>query len=226
MSVTNDPRAVDLRPARRTDRLGLPVPGDGGPADYVTATGALADAIDRLFQPGDLKVSASLEDAAGAWLLCDGRAVGRSAFLALFRAIDTRYGAGDGSATFNLPNMIGRMPIGADGRAVYGGEAAHALTVAEMAHHNHPVSDPGHAHGVADGGHAHSTYGRVDFMGGAGGQWYAANGWGVPGGATGVSGVGVGIYGAVTGIYIVGEGGGQPHNNTPPFAVMNFFIKT
>jgi hypothetical protein len=38
---------ADLRPPRTTQRFGLPIPGDAGPADYVTATGALADAVDN-----------------------------------------------------------------------------------------------------------------------------------------------------------------------------------
>jgi hypothetical protein len=37
---------ADLRPPRETERLKLPVPGDAGPADYVTDTGTLADAVD------------------------------------------------------------------------------------------------------------------------------------------------------------------------------------
>ena len=41
------------------------------------------------------------------WLLCDGRAVSRTTYAALFAAIGTRHGSGDGSSTFNLPDMDG-----------------------------------------------------------------------------------------------------------------------
>ena len=46
------------------------------------------------------------------WLLCDGSAVSRLTYIKLFTAIGTIYGSGDGSTTFNLPNLQNRMPIG------------------------------------------------------------------------------------------------------------------
>jgi microcystin-dependent protein len=46
------------------------------------------------------------------WLLCDGSAVSRTTYSALFSAIGTNYGVGNGSTTFNLPNLTNRMPIG------------------------------------------------------------------------------------------------------------------
>lgn len=46
------------------------------------------------------------------FLLCDGGAISRTTYSDLFSAIGTTYGVGDGSTTFNLPNMKGKMPIG------------------------------------------------------------------------------------------------------------------
>lgn len=46
------------------------------------------------------------------WLLCNGAAVSRTTYAGLFAKIGTRYGAGDGSSTFNLPDMRDRYPIG------------------------------------------------------------------------------------------------------------------
>jgi microcystin-dependent protein len=46
------------------------------------------------------------------WLECDGSAVSRSTYSALFSAISTTFGTGDGSSTFNLPDLRGRSPIG------------------------------------------------------------------------------------------------------------------
>ena len=43
------------------------------------------------------------------WLLCDGSAVSRTTYAALFAVIGTTYGSGDGSTTFNLPNLIDRF---------------------------------------------------------------------------------------------------------------------
>lgn len=46
------------------------------------------------------------------WLYCDGSAVSRTTYVALFAAISTTWGVGDGSTTFNLPDMRGRSAIG------------------------------------------------------------------------------------------------------------------
>lgn len=69
-------------------------------------------------------------DYAGAtapdrWLLCYGQAVSRSTYAALFTAIGTTYGAGDGSTTFNLPDCRGRVVAGEDDM---GGSSANRLT--------------------------------------------------------------------------------------------------
>ena len=56
--------------------------------------------------------------APSGWLKCDGSAVSRTTYATLFAAIGTLYGAGDGSTTFNLPNLIGRVPFGMDGNYV------------------------------------------------------------------------------------------------------------
>ena len=74
------------------------------------------------------------------WLLCDGSAVSRTTYSPLFTVIGTTYGAGDGSTTFNLPNLKGRVPFGQDttqGEFDVLGESGGAKT------HNHPLSDLG-----------------------------------------------------------------------------------
>jgi|SRR5581483_1365963 len=70
------------------------------------------------FPPGTIIMYAGGTTPSG-WLLCDGSAVSRSTYQALFAAIGTTYGAGDGSTTFNLPNFQAqgatamRVPAGA-----------------------------------------------------------------------------------------------------------------
>ncbi|MGR3484072.1 MAG: phage tail protein, partial [Paracoccaceae bacterium] len=49
------------------------------------------------------------------WLVCDGAAVSRAAYAALYAAIGTTYGAGDGSTTFDLPDLRGEFLRGLDG---------------------------------------------------------------------------------------------------------------
>lgn len=65
--------------------------------------------------------------APAGWLLCDGSAVSRTAYAALFAAIATAYGAGDGTSTFNLPDLRGRTAVGKDDM---GGAPANRLQVA------------------------------------------------------------------------------------------------
>ena len=77
------------------------------------------------------------------WLLCDGRAVSRTVYSELFSLIGTIYGAGDGSTTFNLPDVKGRVIVGQDetddnfktlGAKI--GEKEVTLTIAQMPSHS------------------------------------------------------------------------------------------
>lgn len=79
------------------------------------------------------------------WLACDGSAVLRGLYPNLFTAVGTSFGVGDGSSTFNLPDLRGRTPIGIGtgptlstrtlNQAV--GEENHQLTVPELPSHTH-----------------------------------------------------------------------------------------
>ena len=65
----------------------------------------------RLAQPGDIKLSAAATPPVG-WLRCDGLAVSRSTYAALYAALggpSSPWGQGDGSSTFNLPDLQGRV---------------------------------------------------------------------------------------------------------------------
>lgn len=90
------------------------------------------------------------------YLFCNGQAVSRSTYAALFAIVSTTYGVGNGSTTFNLPNLVGTFPIVAGGiipANSSGGQTTHSHTVPS---HTHPV--PQHLHGMpADYfGHVHS----------------------------------------------------------------------
>lgn len=85
------------------------------------------------------------------YLFCDGSAVSRDTYAALFAVIGTTYGAGDGSTTFNLPDLTGRVVIGVSGAhalGTTGGEASHALLAAEMPEHHHEVPQHGHGNDI------------------------------------------------------------------------------
>lgn len=79
---------------------------------------------DAILPPGLTSPYAGSAAPAG-WLLCDGSAIDRDDFLALFVAIGTTYGVGDASTTFNLPDLRGRVVAGKDNM---GGSAANRIT--------------------------------------------------------------------------------------------------
>lgn len=107
--------------------------------------------------------------APDGWLLCDGSAVSRSTYAALFAAIGTTFGSGNGSTTFNLPDLRGRVIAGIDSsqaefdaRGETGGAKTHTLTSAQMPSHSHTASTSSagaHTHtGTTNsaGSHTHS----------------------------------------------------------------------
>lgn len=98
--------------------------------------------------------------APTGWLLCDGSAVSRATYSALFAAMGTIYGVGDGSTTFNLPDTRGRAVAGAGtgsgltarslGQTM--GEENHQLTIPEL---------PAHRHSAKSGSSASATAGAA-----------------------------------------------------------------
>ena len=72
--------------------------------------------------------------APDGWLLCQGQAVSRTTYAQLFSVIGTTYGSGDGSTTFNLPDMRGRVAVGSDANlpGTIEGTKTHTLTRGEM----------------------------------------------------------------------------------------------
>src|SRR5262249_44557947 len=114
---------------------------------------------------------------SSAFALPFGQAISRTTYVNLFNLIATTYGAGDGSTTFNLPDLRGYLLAGKDdmGGAVAsritagasgidgtvlgaaGGAQTVTLITAQMPAHAHGVNDPTHSHGVSDPTHAHSV---------------------------------------------------------------------
>lgn len=141
------------------------------------------------------------------WLLCDGRAVSRTEYAELFKAIGTKHGLGNGSTTFNLPNPKGRTLVGKDSTDTdfntlgkTGGEKTHTLTVSEMASHTHDVA-------IA----VNNTV--------AGGARYYFN-------SAGTTSAPITDTAAWSNsLTAKATGGGQSHNNLQPYLVTNYIIK-
>jgi prepilin-type N-terminal cleavage/methylation domain-containing protein len=149
----------------------------------------------------------------------NGLAVSRTTYSALFAAIGTIYGAGDGSTTFNLPDSRGRVSVNLsltdaefNTMGEKYGEKTHLLTIAEMASHNHIQNAHQHIDGFA-GVNMAATYG------------VATVGYGNINGQSGQSG----DYHPYTSSTIAtnqSTGGGQTHNVIQPSIVRLFVIKT
>lgn len=101
-------------PTGRTPRLGLPYPTPDDDVDVPRDQKALADSLDAgaTFIVGEVRFIAVVAAPTG-WVTCDGAALGRSAFPKLYAAIGVTFGAGDGSTTFNVPDLRGRAVVGA-----------------------------------------------------------------------------------------------------------------
>lgn len=116
--------------------------------------------------------------APSGWLMCYGQAVSRTDYSALFTALSTTYGSGDGSTTFNIPDMRGRAIAGVDNMGgtaasrltstvlsasntlgATGGTQTHTLTTAELASHNHTQNSHNHtqdSHNHTQSSHNHT----------------------------------------------------------------------
>ena len=115
--------------------------------------------------------------APTGWLLAYGQAVSRTTYADLFAVLSTTYGSGDGSTTFNLPDMRGRVGAGLDNMGgtaasrltatvltaantlgATGGTETHTLTTAQLASHNHTQDSHNHtqnSHNHTQDAHGH-----------------------------------------------------------------------
>ncbi|MCK9250023.1 MAG: tail fiber protein [Solirubrobacteraceae bacterium] len=153
-----------------------PSPGVPRRLYIATDTGTLSVDIGSAwleYQAGQPVPVGTVNDFAGTsvpagWLLCNGQAVARATYSALFTLIGTTYGPGDGSTTFNVPDLRGRATVGAgQGPGLTNrplgtqfGAEAHQLQTGELPPHNHSgttAGDGAHGHSASQATHSHTT---------------------------------------------------------------------
>lgn len=160
--------------------------------------------------------------APSGYLLCDGSAVSRTTYSALFSAIGTAYGVGDGSTTFNVPDMKGRIPAGKESSATrltathFGGDSTALGATGGLESnnviltHNHAITDPGHTHTLANTQKGTSTTpGNVVYFGSV---------------DSGTASLGSTAQSNTTGITINNAGSASAHNIVQPTIITNYII--
>ena len=155
--------------------------------------------------------------APSGWLLSYGQAISRSTYSDLFSAIGTTYGAGDGSTTFNVPDLRGRTIAGQDDM---GGSSSNRLT-SPINGDTLGATGGSESHTIAEAelpAHTHSSGGTISITRGNGST------------GTGVFGL-VEIISSGSNTFSVSgtsgsTGGDSAHNNVQPTLILNYIIKT
>ena len=232
----------------------LPVPGEQGfgPAvnqnftDIDTAITALQQSTNpNAYVPTGGRIVWSSRTIPTGWLVCDGSAVSRSDYADLFAVIGTAYGVGNGSTTFNVPDMRGRFIVGADlsgNQAKYalratGGVETVTLNLSQIPSHNHGGATGGagnHTHTLtldSAGTHSHTITLNMGFNVASGSYGWSPQG---TGGQTHPTCADAGSHTHTSSLgsvaahthSIAANGGGGSHENLPPYVAEIWLIKT
>lgn len=140
------------------------------------------------------------------WVVCDGAAIDRIVYSALFSIIGTTWGIGDGTTTFNIPDLQDKFAIGAGVTVLgtSGGNSTVTLTTTELPAHTHSITDPGHNH--------------TTFAASSTGTTGTDPGAVTTGGTTGTSTTGITATNST--------GSGTGFSILPPYAAVVWMIKT
>ena len=163
------------------------------------------------------------------FIICNGQAVLRATYPVLYAAIGNTYGSGDGSTTFNVPNLSSRVIVGslppgqnpgpdAVGNnytmGTVGGEPWHTLLTNELPSHAHGINDPTHNHG--------STASGFGVQNNSGTQALLHEGIDFDDTKMSIAPV---TASSVTGVTVQATGGGAKQNIVSSYVALHFLIK-
>lgn len=212
------------------------ITGDHVPRNFITSA-SVATAISGFITSASVSTAISIAMPVSAvlpyagtteptgWLFCNGQAVSRSTYAALFAIISTTYGVGNGTTTFNLPDLRGRVVAGQDDMGgasanrltnlsggldgdvlgATGGSESHTLTEAQI---------PGHQHFLASSAVGSVNLSNTNYLT-ENANFGNNNSYLLQGSST------VATLGLTS-----STGGGQAHNIVQPTIILNYIIKT
>lgn len=182
---------------------GLTSPGTSG--NVLTSNGSAWVSSTPTYVPTGGMMMWGTASAPTGYLLCNGAAVSRTTYSALFAVIGTAYGAGDGSTTFTLPDFRDRFPVGAG--TTYSANSTGGSKDAIVVSHTHTATDSGHQHAVTG-----NVAGTADLGTASGGNVYSPTS----------ANTGFG-YANIT---VSTTGSSGTNANLPPYLGVYFIIKT
>jgi microcystin-dependent protein len=223
---TSNSNFVALRaPSNVSSDITLTLPSTDGNANDVLQSDGSGNlsftALPTAVPSGTVHLFATTTAPSG-YLECDGSAVSRTTYADLFTVIGTTWGAGNGSSTFNVPDLRGEFVRGwDDGRGVDSGRNFASSQTDQNKQHNHGVTDNGHNHSINDPGHIH----QIEYSNSHSGDGVIEeSGVGLSGTEPTLSATtGITINNATTGISINNDGGSEAR---PRNIAMMYVIKT
>lgn len=212
----------------------------------VTATHTAINTASTNYVPSGALTAYAGSSAPTGWLLADGSAVSRTTYATLFAAIGTTYGAGNGSSTFNLPNLSGRTIAGKESTATNltstygpdgatlgatGGAQGVTLTGAESGEpgHTHTLTMDQHTHTFTGTPHQHTVpYNNDHFHDISGSTPSGNHNTGLNKNTSSVTAGGTNSPTTTTGTVgtINAANASAAHTNVQPTIILNYIIKT
>jgi microcystin-dependent protein len=188
LTVNGSPAGATITTSGTFTLGGVLVPANGGTGVTSLGTGVQAAIQNPVDQPGGLLTYSAITPPGAVlffaapivptgWLEADGAAVSRTTYAALFGVIGVLYGSGDGSTTFNVPDLRGYFIRGwADGGPIDAGRGFGTTQAQQVGPIT--VTDPGHKHTMNPAGGGNGVVGWTT-PGGAGQGWASGN-YGAP----------------------------------------------